>query len=365
MRTPAPARRQSTVIAAQDVGLLQALSEADPDDHALRRRLAEAMLESGDRDGGLHELESAMVGFERNDDLVAASKLADEIVLLNPASVRHHQKRVEYAFRTNDRSQLIEAYLQLADALFRAGQVDKSRAIYQRVIDLSPEDQRAQAALESFPDEPSAELPVPPSSRQTVGIPRASSPAAARPSAPVATPDEEYINLGDWLRDDEAPKDTRMVVAEQEPTGDEEADFQDMLKKFKQGISENVEAEDHQSHYDLGVAFKEMGLLDEAISEFQKALRAPANRVPTYEALGLCFIEKEQYPMAATILGRALHEPGMSESQLIGVLYLLGRCAQERGQRDAAIEFYQRVFVVDIQFQDVGERLAAVEGAAT
>ena len=365
MRTPAPARRQSTVIAAQDVGLLQALSEADPDDHTLRRRLAEAMLESGDRDGGLRELETAMVGFERNDDLVAASKLADEIVLLNPASVRHHQKRVEYAFRTDDRSQLIEAYLQLADALFRAGQMDKSRAIYQRVIDLSPDDVRAQAAFESFPDEPADELPVAPSSRHAVGIPRASTPAAATPSAPAVTPDDEYINLGDWLRDDEAPKDTRMVVAEQEPTGDEEADFQDMLKKFKQGISENVEEEDHQSHYDLGVAFKEMGLLDEAISEFQKALRAPANRVPTYEALGLCFIEKEQYPMAATILGRALHEPGMSESHLIGVLYLLGRCAQERGQRDAAIEFYQRVFVVDIQFQDVGERLAAVEGAAS
>ncbi|CAN5895389.1 hypothetical protein BH11GEM1_BH11GEM1_21070 [soil metagenome] len=364
MRTPAPARRQSTVIAAQDVDLLQALSEADPDDHSLRRRLAEAMLESGDRDGGLRELETAMVGFERNDDLVAAAKLADEIVLLNPASVRHHQKRVEYAFRTDDRAQLIEAYLQLADALFRAGQVEKSRAIYQRVIDLSPEDLRAQAALESFPEELAADVPAAPASRQTVGIPRASTPIASGPAA-GATPDDEFINLGDWLRDDEAPKDTRMVVAEQEPTGDEEADFQDMLKKFKQGISENVEEEDHQSHYDLGVAFKEMGLLDEAISEFQKALRAPANRVPTYEALGLCFIEKEQYPMAATILGRALHEPGMNESQLIGVLYLLGRCAQERGQRDAAIEYYQRVFVVDIQFQDVGERLAAVEGAAT
>jgi tetratricopeptide (TPR) repeat protein len=177
------------------------------------------------------------------------------------------------------------------------------------------------------------------------------------------TPDDEFINLGDWLRGDEVKKDTRMVVNEQEPTGDEEADFQDMLQKFKQGIAENVEEEDHQSHYDLGVAYKEMGLLDEAIAEFQKALRAPKNRVPTYEALGQCFIEKEQYPMAATILSRALHEPNMSEDQLVGVLYLLGRCAQERGQRDAAIEYYQRVFVVDIQFQDVSERLAAVEGS--
>ena len=364
--TPFPARRQSTVIAEQSVDLLQALSEADPENNVLRRRLAEAMLESGDREGGLRELEAAMVGFERSDDLVDAAKLADEIVLLNPGSVRHHQKRVEYAFRTNERGRLIEAYLQLADALFRAGQVEKSRAIYQRVIDLSPDDLRAKAALESFPGpEPEPETAAPKGRRATTDQPRVTTNVPAAPAAPAASADDEYINLGDWLRDDEAPKDTRMVVDEKEPTGDEEADFQDMLKKFKQGISENVEEEDHQSHYDLGVAYKEMGLLDEAIAEFQKALRAPTNRVPTYEALGLCFIEKEQYPMAATILGRALHEPGMTESQLIGVLYLLGRCAEERGQRDAAIEYYQRVFVVDIQFRDVGERLAAVEGAAS
>ena len=366
--TPPPARRQSTMIAGHDVELLRALAEADPDDNGLRRRLAEAMLESGDREGGVRELEAAMVGFERHDDLAAASKIADEIVLLNPASVKHHQKRVEYAFRTNERGQLIEAYLQLAEALFRAGQIEKSRAIYQRVIDLAPDELRAQAALESFPaPEVVPEPPAPVARARQTGTSRVGSSAPAQavsPMTPSPTPDDEFINLGDWLRDDEAPKDTRMIVDEEEPTGDEEADFQDMLKKFKQGISENVEEEDHQSHYDLGVAFKEMGLLDEAISEFQKALRAPANRVPTYEALGQCFIEKAQYPMAATILGRALNEPSMSESQLIGVLYLLGRCAQERGQRQLAIDYYQRVFVVDIQFQDVGERLAAVESTA-
>ena len=367
MPTPPPARRSSTMMAEHSVELLQALSEADIDDHGLRRRLAEAMLESGDREGGLRELEVAMIGYERADDLTAAAKLADEIVMLNPSSVRHHQKRVEYAFRTNERGRLIEAYLQLADALFRAGQVEKSRAIYQRVIDLSPDDLRAQAAMQTFPAPEPEPTPPPAKGRSTTAVPRASTSAfkpATPPSTAVIPPDDEYINLGDWLRDDEAPKDTRMVVEEKEPTGDEQADFQDMLRKFKQGIAANVDDEDHQSHYDLGVAYKEMGLLDEAIAEFQKALRSPTNRVPTYEALGLCFIEKEQYPMAATILGRALAEKGISDDQLVGVLYLMGRCAEERGQREAALEYYQRVFVVDIQFRDVGDRLAAVEGTA-
>ncbi len=362
--TVAP-RRRSTIMAEQSVELLQALVEADPDDHALRRRLAEAMLDSGDRDGGLRELEAAMVGFERADDLTMAGALADEIVLLNPGSVRHHQKCVEYAFRTNERGRLVEAYLELANALFVAGQIEKSRAIYQRVLDLAPDEPRALLALESFPAPEPEPAPVfsRPASRASVAMPRGASADAAAGVKPAQTSDDQYVNLGDWLRDDEAPKDTRMVVEEKEPSGDEEADFQDMLRKFKQGIAENVEEEDHQSHYDLGVAYKEMGLLDEAIAEFQKALRAPKNRVPTYESLGACFMEKEQYPMAATILSRALHEPGISDDQLVGVLYLLGLCAELRGQREAAIEYYQRVFVVDIQFRDVGERLAAVEEA--
>lgn len=357
----------STVMAAQSVELLQAMADGDPDDHGVRRRLAEAMLDAGDRDGGLQELEAAMIGAERGEDLDSAAALADEIVRLNPSSVRHHQKRVEYAFRLNERGRLIEAYLELADALFRAGQMEKARAIYQRVLDLAPDDLRAQTALESFPaaePTPAPAAPVAPreaSPRRTGNAARAAASPTTRPEVPVAA-DDDFVNLGDWLRGDVVQKSTRMVVPEQEPTGDEEADFQDMLRKFKQGIAENVEEEDHQSHYDLGVAYKEMGLLDEAIAEFQKALRAPSNRVPTYEALGSCFIEKEQYAMAATILGRALNEKDVTDDQLVGVLYLLGRCAEERQQHEAALEYYQRVAVVDIQFRDVGERMSAVEG---
>jgi tetratricopeptide (TPR) repeat protein len=359
--TPPAALPSHTLEAEQSVELLQALVDEVPGDHYKRQQLAEAMLESGDREGGLRELETAMVGFERADELASAASIADEIVRLNPESIRHHQKRVEYAFRTNERGRLLEAYLALADALFRNGQTEKSRAIYHRVIDLAPDDLRAQAALQNFADdeaEPELPPPPPPRAHSTSGvIPR----VPARPLSPV--PDDEFVNLGDWLRDDDAPKDTRMVVEEKEPTGDEEADFQDMLRKFKQGIADNVEEEDHQSHYDLGVAYKEMGLLDEAIAEFQKALRGPSNRVSTYEALGQCFMEKEQVPMAATILSRAIHEKGVSDDQLVGVLYLLGRCAEIRGQRDQALEFYHRVFVVDIQFKDVGERLASIESA--
>jgi tetratricopeptide (TPR) repeat protein len=341
----------------KSVESLAAAVKKSPDDWAAHREYAEALLDNGDRDAGVRELDIAMLGFEKANDLASAMSVVEEIVRVDSSSVKHHQKRVEYAYRSNDRAQLVEAYISLADALFRNGQVDKSRSIYQRVLELSPDDIRAQAALSTMP-EPAA--PAAPASKATP--PGKAPPSAVGRPTPVA--DDSFINLGDFLRADEGPKDTRMKVQEEEPTGNEEADFADMLKKFKQGVAENVEAEDYQSHYDLGVAFKEMGLIDEAIAEFQKALRGKTNQVRTYEAIGNCFIEKNQHSMAATILGRALADKGLSDDQLVGVLYLLGRANEATGKTEEALAFYQRVFVVDIQFQDVADRLSALENAA-
>ena len=151
-----------------------------------------------------------------------------------------------------------------------------------------------------------------------------------------------------------------MVVAEQEPTGDEEADFADMLRKFKQGVAENVDAEDYQSHYDLAIAFKEMGLIDEAIAEFQKALGSPNTRLATFEALGQCFMEKGQFKLASSILSRALTERA-SEDQLLGVLYWLGRASEALLRPEDALGYYQRVFVLDIHFRDINDRMSELE----
>ncbi len=513
-KTAAGHRRRSDAVShsalARSVDALKGQVESDPSNWQLRRRLAEALLDAGEREAGVQVLEAAMVGLERSQDLEGARSVADEIIRLIPNSVRHHQKRVEYAFRTSDRSRLPQAYLELADALFRSGQADKARAVYQRVLELAPDDPRAQAALSTFGDDfiepldlpepdllepegpatgedstdvlplvrppqspsagpkagrpggrgvvaPSAAptapgrsgLRMPPPGPATLpeplepsdgppdvrpirpeprsgkgpdapaiaqpeqkpagkgdprlpgrggrapapeakpaakaeirpnppgGAPRlpAKGPAApqrppggltVRPDAGAASPaapdgiGRDYVNLGDWLRDDEGPRSLRMVVEDEKPTGDEAADFADMLRRFKQGIAENVSEEDHESHYDLGVAYKEMGLVDEAIAEFQKALRG-RDRVRTYEALGQCFMEKEQFTVAATILSRALTEPGVTDDQLVGVLYLLGYASEALMRWEAAVGYYQRVFAVDIRFRDAAERLAAIE----
>jgi tetratricopeptide (TPR) repeat protein len=380
LRPPgSPGTRRSSALAqlgdsAEDLAREVAANDTD---HGLRRRLGEALLERGERERGLQELELAMIGFERSSDYESARSVADEIIRLDPNSVRHHQKRVQYAFQANDTPRLVEAYLELADALFRGGQADKARTVYQRVLELAPNDIRAQAALSAFVDAAQQAQSSEPAPRGASGAVRRYSANTKRASAPapapapktvrpprVASDDEEFVNLGDMLRDDEPVKSTRMIVEEQAPSGDEQADFADMLKRFKRGIAENVDEEDHQSHYDLGVAFKEMGLLDEAIAEFQKALRGSEQRIRTYEALGQCFLERSQFDVAATILQRALADGRAGDEQLVGVLYLLGYATEALDRYEDALTYYQRVFGVDIQFRDVADRIRALERVA-
>ncbi|MCE2900447.1 MAG: tetratricopeptide repeat protein, partial [Gemmatimonadetes bacterium] len=139
------------------------------------------------------------------------------------------------------------------------------------------------------------------------------------------------------------------------------ADFDDLLRHFKEGVARSLGEDDFESHYDLGVAFKEMGLLDDAVAEFQKALRSRAHRLPAYEALGQCFVELGRHQVAATVLSRALHEPGLDDEQRVGVLYFLARSSEALQRLDEARSYYQRVYAIDIQFRDVAARLAALE----
>ncbi|MBI5601308.1 MAG: tetratricopeptide repeat protein [Gemmatimonadetes bacterium] len=378
VEAPTPPVRRTTSMAipmlASSIEDLREQVAREPENWNLRRQLAETMLDEGHREEGLAMLEETMSGFERAGQIHEARSVADEVVRLNPSSVRHHQKRVEFAFRDDDKAGLAQAYLDLADALFRDGHPDKSKAVYQRVLEIAPTDARALAALESLsaleapapaPERrPTAAVPPPAAGKRYTGMITAIPEPPPKPAAaPAAAADEDFVSLGDWLREDEEPKSTRMVVEEKEPTGDEDADFQDMLRKFKQGVAQNVEEGDHESHYDLGVAYKEMGLLDEAIAEFQKALRGAQLRVRTYEALGMCFLEKGQLPVALTILQRALAEPGVGDEQLVGVLYLLGYVSEGLKKPAEAKGYYERVFAVDIQFRDVGDRLSAVEAS--
>jgi tetratricopeptide (TPR) repeat protein len=168
------------------------------------------------------------------------------------------------------------------------------------------------------------------------------------------------VDLGALVLGDEGEKTTRWTVTADAPSGDDQADFAKMLSQFKEKVSEHLAVDDVAAHHDLGTAYMEMGLLDEAIAEFQMALRASPGHLPTHEVMGRCWLEMDKPDMAIRALNRALGFPFEVEDELIGIYYLMGRANEKIGKTAEALEFYDKVFSLDINFEDVTERLRAL-----
>jgi tetratricopeptide (TPR) repeat protein len=100
-----------------------------------------------------------------------------------------------------------------------------------------------------------------------------------------------------------------------------------------------------------------MGLLDEAISEFQLSLRAQPGNLAAFEMLGQCFLERGEPAAAVRTLERALKVSSQVEDDLLGIYYFMARSQEEVGNAVAAKDFFERIFSLDINFKDVTERL--------
>jgi len=351
------------------------VAESDPslgmDPGAALLQQAREILNSGDTAGGRLALEAALRHFESEERWDEGLQVAGDLVRLAPDDIAGYQKQVEIAYRTGDRSALIAAYLELAEALVRLDAVDHSIHVYRHILQHDPENEAALAALELLtPVAESAPAPVaatPPPAAPAAPAAEVVSPARAAPapepvaerpppaSEPAAV--DSFVDLGALIMDDELPRDTRMRVGQKNPIEDEDQAFHEALAEFKRGIDKNIDAEDFQAHYDLGIAFKEMGLIDEAIAQFQKALRSPEGRLKTSEQLGIAFFEKAQHAIAEAVLRRAIEGLPGTDDEKIGLLYWLGRAleAQQRGRE--ALSLYERALAVDIRFLDLGERV--------
>jgi tetratricopeptide (TPR) repeat protein len=306
---------------------LRAILDANPRDADAWRRLGVLLFDEGLEKEARNALARAHRAYGSQDEPERAMRVVRELIFLEPDVVEHYQRLVEYAHRTRDRALLVPAFLELAEALDRQGSREKAEAVYGKVLALDPRNPRARRALSGGPRDEQA--------RRREG----------------------FVSLGGLVLDEASEDSFRWKVPHADPTGDEEADFARMLSQFKEKVARNLPSDDAAAHYDLGAAYKDMGLLDEAIGQFQRAIRASRDHLASYEMLGQCFLEKGQPEVAIRTLTRALEAHVQLEDDLLGIYYYLAKAYEEVGNPKSAREFYERVFSLDINFMDVTERL--------
>jgi len=144
-----------------------------------------------------------------------------------------------------------------------------------------------------------------------------------------------------------------------------------VFEEFRADLGEmGVEDEDLETHYNLGIAFREMGLLEEAISEFQKVAKAnERGRAFRYAMqcctlLGLAFMEKGQPSIAAIWYDRALRTPGVDAESALALRYDLGVAQETANDLDAALKSFSEVYAVNIDYRDVADRITALQKTA-
>jgi pilus assembly protein FimV len=142
----------------------------------------------------------------------------------------------------------------------------------------------------------------------------------------------------------------------------------EVFQEFRSELGEmGEEDEDLETHYNLGIAYREMGLLDEAIGEFQKVAKAVQKGKPfQYEMncstmLGLSFMDKGEPKVASLWYQRALQVPGLEEESILALRYDLAMALESAGESDAALDSFRQVYAANIDYRDVADRIATLQ----
>lgn len=123
-----------------------------------------------------------------------------------------------------------------------------------------------------------------------------------------------------------------------------------------------VDEGDAETHYDLGLAYKEMGLYDEAIKAFEKVLRAPQREVQCRLMLGMCQREQGNGGEAVTQFKQGLHADTVSDRERQSLYYEIGLTYESMGDDSEALYYFEMVLKRDPNFADAGERADGLRG---
>jgi tetratricopeptide (TPR) repeat protein len=161
---------------------------------------------------------------------------------------------------------------------------------------------------------------------------------------------EQELSQEDLFQDDGA-----LMPAEQS--------LEEIVEGFKKGVAEHLSPTDYDTHFNLGIAYREMGLLDEAIGEFQLASKSPGHLVSCCSMLGLCFLDKGLPQLAIKWYQRGLAAPSVSEEDSLGLLYDLGNVYLSVGDTPSAYRTYVELYGINSNYRDVVAKIEELNRA--
>ena len=138
----------------------------------------------------------------------------------------------------------------------------------------------------------------------------------------------------------------------------------ELFEEFRAAEEEEIEDQaDFETHYNMGIAYKEMDLLDDAVHEFQNAATAvkPSDGTSRYlqccNMLGHCFMRKDMVDAAIMWFKKGLAAPGHSEDEYQALRYELAAAYEQQGDLKQAQNLYTEIYGIDVAYREVADKL--------
>ena len=265
---------------------------------------------------------------------------------------------------------LFQEEFEEAEFYLSQGMEEEAARIYRSILSRTPDHPQARAALADLDREVS----------RTEEPPPAKEGAASAGKGPDRGPDGElrtklvvedrnsedaggFLDLADELRsalseEFDAPKESAPQTAP--------VTFEEVFAQFKKGIEEVLGEEEYETHYNIGIAYKDMGLFDDALREFEVASREPGLKQDSLSLMAMCFLEKKDFDSAVKVVQRALEEA--SEPSKTGYFYQLGEAYEGTREWSKALAAYEEVKARDPSFggiEGIMEKIRSMAGKET
>ena len=236
-----------------------------------------------------------------------------------PGNLDLHVKLKSLYVNTGDKEQAITECLILNDLHEKAGDIAKSEQIIKEAHEIYPEDPRLVGLLKE------EEVAVAPSECPATDVEEKQK--------------EAVVTEGEIIEAEEIT----------EPALD--SGVMDIFNEFKKGLEEKLGKENYETHYNLGKAYKESGLMDDAIREFQISRDNPKRFIPSSNMLGICYMEKGLYPLAIDVLKDAIDKMKDTGESYWATKYDLAEAYEKNGNLKEALDLYTEVYGWNSKFR--------------
>lgn len=347
-------------LGAQAVYELQKALDLDPENEEVRNRLKEFMEaspvleeaslvhleETIEPQEAMEEAAFAGVGLIQEEELPA--ELEEVLEFPEEESLKVIPGIPElYPALTEDLAEA-EFYLQ-------QGMHEEARSVLERVLSLDPDNVHAMERMAQLEE-------IMKGAREEVGLPSTREESITVFKVAQEAPElreDRYVDLARELERELMEEDKLKVQGGKkgvEPTLEEVP-----LQEFQRGVREKLDREDYETHYNLGIAYKEMDLLDEAIEEFRLASRDEGRALSCANLLGLCYLAKGMTEEAIQEFHRGLGLKGYPPEEYLGLKYELASAYEVAGDTAKAFELFSEIRAENPTFRNVKEKVQELQ----